>query len=98
MQSFTDQPNPSPQYSFGGFDPTKEFQPAKAIRVLVACELSGIVRDAFVEKSHDAWSCDLFPAEHNTNRGIQPLDTLNDGWGFLIVCAKNSLRYQTLAS
>lgn len=32
-------------------------------RVLVACEFSGIVRDAFIERGHDAWSCDLLPSE-----------------------------------
>jgi hypothetical protein len=33
------------------------------MRVLVACEFSGIVRDAFKAKGHDAWSCDLLPTE-----------------------------------
>lgn len=33
------------------------------MRVLVACEFSGIVRDAFAAKGHDAWSCDLEPTE-----------------------------------
>ena len=33
------------------------------MRVLVACEFSGIVRDAFAAKGHDAWSCDLLPSE-----------------------------------
>ena len=33
------------------------------MRVLVACEFSGIVRDAFRAKGHDAWSCDLLPTE-----------------------------------
>lgn len=33
------------------------------MRVLVACEFSGIVRDAFRERGHDAWSCDLLPSE-----------------------------------
>jgi site-specific DNA-cytosine methylase len=31
--------------------------------VLVACEFSGIVRDAFAALGHDAWSCDLLPSE-----------------------------------
>ena len=35
------------------------------MRVLVACEFSGIVRDAFLAKGHDAWSCDLLPSESN---------------------------------
>ena len=33
------------------------------MKVLVACEFSGIVRDAFRTKGHDAWSCDLLPSE-----------------------------------
>lgn len=33
------------------------------MKVLVACEFSGIVRDAFKTKGHDAWSCDLLPTE-----------------------------------
>jgi len=33
------------------------------MKVLVACEYSGIVRDAFAAKGHDAWSCDILPTE-----------------------------------
>lgn len=33
------------------------------MRVLVACEFSGVVRRAFRERGHDAWSCDLLPTE-----------------------------------
>jgi len=33
------------------------------MRVLIACEASGIVRDAFAARGHDAWSCDLLPTE-----------------------------------
>ena len=33
------------------------------MRVLVACEFSGIVRNAFLKHGHNAWSCDLLPAE-----------------------------------
>lgn len=33
------------------------------MRVLVACEFSGIVRDAFTARGHHAWSCDLLPTE-----------------------------------
>lgn len=35
------------------------------MRVLVACEFSGIVREAFRARGHDAWSCDLLPCEHS---------------------------------
>jgi len=33
------------------------------MRVLIACEFSGTVRDAFTARGHDAWSCDLLPTE-----------------------------------
>ena len=33
------------------------------MKVLVACEFSGIVRDAFIARGHDAISCDLLPTE-----------------------------------
>lgn len=33
------------------------------VRILVACEFSGVVRDAFRARGHDAWSCDLLPTE-----------------------------------
>lgn len=33
------------------------------MRVLVACEFSGVVRDAFARRGHDAWSCDLHSSE-----------------------------------
>ena len=35
----------------------------RALRVLVACEFSGVVRDAFARRGHEAWSCDLLPTE-----------------------------------
>ena len=33
------------------------------MKILVACEFSGIVRDAFRKKGHDAWSCDILPCD-----------------------------------
>ncbi len=33
------------------------------MRILIACEFSGIVREAFTKRGHDAWSCDLLPSE-----------------------------------
>lgn len=36
------------------------------MKVLVACEFSGIVREAFRKRGHDAWSCDLLPAEDSS--------------------------------
>jgi hypothetical protein len=55
------------------------------MRVLVACEFSGIVRDAFAAAGHDAWSCDLLPCEaggqHITGDVLQ---VLADGWDLMI--------------
>lgn len=57
------------------------------MRVLVACEYSGVVRRAFLARGHDAWSCDLLPAEDGSNRHIRGdvRDHLNDGWDLLAV-------------
>lgn len=33
------------------------------MKVLIACEYSGTVREAFTKKGHDAWSCDLLPTD-----------------------------------
>lgn len=57
------------------------------MKVLVACEYSGTVRNAFLSRGHDAWSCDLLPSEDGSNRHIQgdARDLLNDGWDCLIV-------------
>jgi len=57
-------------------------------RVLIACEFSGIVRRAFAALGHDAWSCDLLPAEDRSNHHIigDLRDHLADGWDLLIVC------------
>jgi site-specific DNA-cytosine methylase len=56
------------------------------MRVLVACEFSGIVRDAFKARGHDSWSCDLLPTEipgqhllGDITRGV-----LNLGWDLMI--------------
>lgn len=40
------------------------------MRVLVACEFSGVVRRAFRALGHDAWSCDLLPAEDGARNGV----------------------------
>lgn len=41
------------------------------IRVLTACEVSGVVRRAFAAKGYDAWSCDLMPSDDNSDHHIQ---------------------------
>ena len=55
------------------------------MKVLVACEFSGIVRDAFIARGHDAWSCDILPTE-KPGPHIQGdvLEILNDGWDLMI--------------
>lgn len=60
---------------------------AEALRILVACEFSGVVRRAFAARGHDAWSCDLLPAEDGSNRHItgDVRDHLVDGWDLLMV-------------
>jgi hypothetical protein len=57
----------------------------ESMKVLVACEFSGIVRDAFAARGHDVWSCDLLPTERPGNH-IQGdvLEVLNDGWDLMI--------------
>lgn len=56
-------------------------------RVLIACERSGVVRNAFIAAGHDAWSCDLEAADDGSNRHIRGdvRDHLNDGWDLLAV-------------
>ena len=54
------------------------------MRILVACEFSGIVRQAFIEQGHDAWSCDLLPSEQygpHVQRDVRLI--LNDGWDMM---------------
>ena len=55
------------------------------MRVLVACEYSGTVRDAFIAMGHDAMSCDLLPtdAEGPHYQG-NVFDVINDGWDIMI--------------
>ena len=55
------------------------------MKVLVSCEYSGIVRDAFAERNHDAWSCDIIPTERPGNHiEGDVLDVLADGWDLMI--------------
>lgn len=57
------------------------------MRVLVGCERSGVVRRAFEALGHDAWSCDIEPADDGSNRHIRGdlLEHLDDGWDLLAV-------------
>jgi hypothetical protein len=55
------------------------------MRVLVACEFSGTVRDAFAKLGHDAWSCDLLPTETPGNHHFgSVLDIIGGGWDLMI--------------
>jgi len=55
------------------------------VKVLVACEFSGAVRDAFTARGHDAMSCDLLPAE-TPGRHYQGdvRDVLGGGWDLMV--------------
>ena len=56
------------------------------MRVLVACEYSGRVRDAFRRRGHDAWSCDLLGCEADPRWHYQaPVEkVLGRGWDLMI--------------
>jgi hypothetical protein len=55
------------------------------MKVLIGCERSGVVRDAFLKRGHDAWSCDLVASErglHHMTANV--LDVLGMGWDLAI--------------
>ena len=55
------------------------------MRVLVACEYSGTVRDAFLRIGHDAMSCDLLPTDKpGPHYQGDVFDVINDGWDLMI--------------
>ena len=56
------------------------------MKVLVACEFSGVVRDAFRKLGHDAYSCDLLESEIKSDNHIQDdvLKYLNHEWDLMI--------------
>ncbi len=56
------------------------------MRVLVACEYSGKVREAFRKLGHDAWSCDLLPADDGSKYHYQcdVLEVIDRGWDLMI--------------
>jgi len=57
----------------------------EAVRVLVACEFSGVVRDAFRLRGHDALSCDLLPSEApGPHYRGDVRDILGAGWDLMI--------------
>jgi hypothetical protein len=55
------------------------------MKVLVACEFSGIVRDAFIARGHEAVSCDLLPTERpGPHYQGSIFDVINNGWDMMI--------------
>ena len=55
------------------------------MKVLVACEYSGVVRDAFIARGHDAYSCDLLPSETPGPHFDGPVQgLLYVGWDLMI--------------
>ena len=53
--------------------------------VLIACEFSGRVRDAFLARGHDAVSCDLLPTDSPSPHYQGDVrDILHDGWDMMI--------------
>jgi hypothetical protein len=55
------------------------------MRVLIACEYSGTVRDAFLAQGHDATSCDLLPTDRpGPHYQGDIVDILGDGWDLMV--------------
>lgn len=56
------------------------------MRILIACEFSGTVREAFRKRGHDAWSCDLLPSDDNSEYHIQGdvIEILDKKWDMMI--------------
>ena len=56
------------------------------MRILIACEFSGIVRDAFRAKGHEAYSCDILPTDSNPTYHLQGdvFDYIDRGWDLMI--------------
>jgi hypothetical protein len=57
----------------------------KRLKVLIACEYSGAVRDEFIKLGHDAMSCDLLPTDKpGPHYQGDVFDIINDGWDLMI--------------
>lgn len=55
------------------------------MNILIACEFSGIVREAFIKKGHNAMSCDLLPTEiPGPHYQGDVFDIINNGWDMMI--------------
>ena len=55
------------------------------MKILIACEYSGRVRDAFIARGHDAMSCDLLPTDApGPHYQGDVFDIINDGWDLMV--------------
>jgi hypothetical protein len=56
------------------------------MKVLVACEYSGVVRDAFIKEGHDAMSCDILPTDSKPDLHYQGdvMDILSENWDLMV--------------
>lgn len=55
------------------------------MKILVACEYSGVVREAFKARGHDAWSCDIVPSEiEGKHYQGDVRNILDQGWDLMI--------------
>lgn len=64
----------------------KHVEPVRNYRVLVGCESSGTVRDAFARRGWDAWSCDVLPAVNGGQHfQCDVRDVMDKGWDLFIV-------------
>lgn len=55
------------------------------MKVLIACEYSGTVRDAFIRGGHDAMSCDFLPTDSpGPHHQGDVMEIINDGWDLMI--------------
>ncbi|MCA0421913.1 MAG: hypothetical protein LCH61_01090 [Proteobacteria bacterium] len=59
----------------------------RSLKVLIGCATSCVALNAFLALGHDAWQCDLLPADEPTNRHIQDdvRNIIGWGWDLLIV-------------
>jgi hypothetical protein len=66
------------------------------VRVLIACEYSGVVRDAFLEKGHDCWSCDIIPTEQPGPHIVNDVRNVLD-WDWDLMIAHPPCQYLSYA-
>jgi hypothetical protein len=56
------------------------------MKIIIACEFSGAVRESFRKLGHDAWSCDIIPSDDNSPHHYQCdiFEVINQGWDMMI--------------